>query len=187
MKIILSMLCVCTSASAQSFLVTERVSTFSVSERDEERYYTVMWTAKWCGPCQSFKNSGKLDKLKELCPVTVVDIDENPEWKKKIRVLPTFWLARRSDRKMVKEWTGSVDVSQIADELKTIRLKQTVRVSSANLLFGRHGTSHESRSTLIEHLSFDGIHRGKHVIARLYEMSDSELNDLHQKDHGWNN
>lgn len=50
-------------------------------------------------------------------------------------------------------------------------------------IFGRTGTSHESRETLIKHLLSDGIHAGKHTSAELSAMTDEQLDSLHNREH----
>lgn len=77
-----------------------------------EGYYVVFFTAKWCGPCQQFKRNG-LPALQAAYPVKIVDIDEEPSWKKDVDRYPTFWLCRRSDQTRVERWTGAVTVDQI--------------------------------------------------------------------------
>ena len=99
---------------------------------------------------------------------TVVDIDEHPEWKKQVSIVPTFWLARRSTQTRVKAWSGSTDVDTIEREVTRIR-----------------ETKSASHETLINHLLNDGIHRGRWQIDILGEMSDDALNDAHDQDHGW--
>jgi hypothetical protein len=124
---------------------------------------------------------------------TVVDIDEHPEWRKQVSIVPTFWLARRSSQTRVKSWTGTTDADTIEREITRIRetksgtitTTRTVSQSRNPSLFGRVGTSHESRQTLINHLANDGIHRGKWRLVDLQAMSDDALNNAHDQDHGW--
>lgn len=178
MKFILALL-LCSPAYGQ-FTVSERAS-FTVTERAavvaDDEFYLVFYTASWCQPCQQFKTSGKLDRLKERMPVTVIDIDQQRQWK--INRVPAFWLARRSDQTRVKVWTGSVTVEQIDAEIERI---QNPVVAS---IYGRRGTSHESRESLINHLLRDGIHRGKWQLDALNAMSDDALDLAHNTDHGW--
>ena len=77
-----------------------------------EGYYVVFFTAKWCGPCQRFKANG-LAQLQAEFPVTVVDIDEQPEWRSRVDRFPTFWLCRKSDRAPIMKWTGAVTAEQV--------------------------------------------------------------------------
>jgi hypothetical protein len=83
-----------------------------------EGHYVVFFTARWCGPCQAFKRNG-LPSLQAEFPVTIVDIDEEPEWKKQVDRYPTFWLCRKSDRLPIRKWTGAVTVQQIRDAIGT--------------------------------------------------------------------
>lgn len=50
-------------------------------------------------------------------------------------------------------------------------------------IFGDIGTSHESRETLVFHLLNDGKHRGRHSAGDLAQMSDEQLEALHNRDH----
>ena len=56
-------------------------------------------------------------------------------------------------------------------------------VKSDGQIYGRTGTSHESRETLISHLLSDGIHKGRHTLAELSAMTDVELDALHNREH----
>lgn len=157
----------------------------------DDEFYAVMFTASWCGPCQQYKTSGKLDRLKAKFATTVIDIDAEPQWR--VGRVPSFWLCRRSDQTKVKGWTGATSVETIESEVTRIRqtksgtvaTTRTVLQSRNPSLFGRVGTSHESRQTLIFHLANEGIHRGKRSVAELGGMSDDALDALHSKDHGW--
>lgn len=57
-------------------------------------------------------------------------------------------------------------------------------VTKKTSIFGSIGTSHESRETLIAHLLFDGIHRGRYTMSQLSVMSDEQLDAAHDRDHG---
>ena len=52
-------------------------------------------------------------------------------------------------------------------------------VGGSEGLFGEAGSSHESRESLIQHLMYEGEHRGRHQLTELQQMSDMELNSLH--------
>ena len=190
-----SLLLMASPAFGQSFTVevVQPVQSFTVvvTEPDDDEFYAVMFTAKWCGPCQAYKTSGKLDRLMKRIATTVVDVDEQRQWG--VSRVPTFWLCRRSTQTRVKSWTGTIDVDTIEREITRIRetksgtitTTQTVSQSRNPSLFGRVGTSHESRQTLINHLANDGIHRGKWRLVDLQAMSDDALNNAHDQDHGW--
>ena len=52
-----------------------------------------------------------------------------------------------------------------------------------NSFYGRKGTSHESRETLIQHLLNEGIHQGRHTRTSLEQLSDRDLVALHDEEH----
>ena len=56
-------------------------------------------------------------------------------------------------------------------------------VRSGGQIYGRVGTSHESRQALIAHLLTDGIHKGRHTQAELDAMTDEQLDSLHNQEH----
>jgi thiol-disulfide isomerase/thioredoxin len=96
----------------------------SESRREAARFYTVVFTASWCQPCLQYNQSGKLKHLQDRMPVTVVDIDEQPQWKKgnakrpAVTRLPTFWLVDYETRQPVQIWVGSTDAEIIEAEAK---------------------------------------------------------------------
>ena len=204
-----------TVVSAQEFKVTER-SKFRVTERVSEvatvkqsRFYVVEFGATWCGPCVAAnREGGMIDKIKKSgFLVRQIDIDEEPKWLKPtgkfkaIERLPTFWLIERDNPTVcVKEWRSSLTPQQIQSAIEELDGKEcdldetvpavkpeVVTVAKSSIYNGQPGSSHESRESLIDHLSYDGIHRGKHDRSQLEAMSDESLNATHNRDHGWNN
>lgn len=76
---------------------TVHVETPNNITNKKEDYYIVMFSAKWCGPCQTIKKSGKLDKLKSLgYPVTVIDIDKDKSFYR--GSIPKFWICKNQVR-----------------------------------------------------------------------------------------
>lgn len=66
--------------------------------------YWIMFTAKWCGPCQRWKANEKPIMERAGYAVTVIDIDHDPhadKWKRKygVSTVPTFFLLDRQTRK----------------------------------------------------------------------------------------
>lgn len=88
-------------------------------------------------------------------------------------IFPTFYLLL-SDGSKVK-YVGSMNYEEFISFSKS-------KVSKSSL-FGKMGTSHESRETLINHLLNEGIHRGRYSLSYLNSLSDSQLNDVHERDH----
>lgn len=78
------------------------------------KYEVVVCSAVWCGPCQSFKKSGKIERIKERYRVAEIDIDQRKDWAAVLpNGIPAVWLIRSSDRIPVQKWTGHVDVTSI--------------------------------------------------------------------------
>ena len=112
-------------------------------------HYVVMFTASWCGPCQAYKNSDKFTRLKARFPVTVVDVGTDRQWSKHVGSVPTFWLARRSDRKVLARYTGLTDVSIFVAEIDRLtkpQIKQ--KVQSTQDLIRLHDQLHNQASGL---------------------------------------
>ena len=120
-------------------------------------HYVVMFTASWCGPCQAYKNSDKFTQLKARFPVTVVDVGVDRQWTKYVSTVPTFWLARRSDRKVLTRYTGSTDVSIFVAEVNRLtkpQIKQ--KVQSTQDLIRLHDQLHNQASGLDTHWTYPG-------------------------------
>lgn len=121
-----------------------------------------------------------------------------------ISSLPTFWLIQRDSTGtefVVKEWKGRVGASVILNEVPNIsewsepdvvvsveKVSSPLVVAKTNyhvfsVYNGKPNNSHTNRQSLINHLSMDGIHRGKHSISYLNSLSDIELDNLHSLDH----
>lgn len=145
----------------------------------ESDYYVVMFTASYCGPCQNYKNSSKPAELKAAgYPLTYIDTQKNSSFYS--GSIPKFWLCK--DKQKVHEWpAGAVDPSTILAKIRELKGKTSPKKASD--FFGRKGTSHETRETLIGHMLEDGIHKGLHTRASLEILSDSELVELHDREH----
>ena len=77
----------------ESFTVQVEKST----AKDHNDYYLVMFSASWCGPCNNYKQSGKLDKIKNSgTKVVLVDIDTNNNYYN--GPVPKFWICKNSIR-----------------------------------------------------------------------------------------
>jgi hypothetical protein len=145
--------------------------------RQQKPYYIVMFTASWCAPCQGWKKTGPAELRAAGYQLTIVDIDVETKWRKEAPTVPRFWLVNRSTQKPVYKWIGSTPVTAMVLKAEQQNLPQ-------RSLFGFTGTSHESRETLIKHLSEDGIHKGRHSLSQLQSMTDEQLDSLHNSDHG---
>lgn len=169
----------------------QSVDLFPVTKQEEKpatkesNRYLVVFTASWCGPCKTLKQnelvqlSDKSWKVKNSDhKVTVVDIDEQPQWG--IGRVPAVWVVDRETRKPLKRMTGYKTADELLQELNSVA---ETPVKSGGQIYGRVGTSHESRATLIAHLITDGIHKGRHTQAELDAMTDEQLDALHNQEH----
>lgn len=159
--------------SAELFPVTAKEEKPAAKESGR---YLVVFTASWCGPCKQWK-ANERPKLSGVS-ITTVDIDEQKQWG--IDRVPSFWIVDRETRKPIKKLSGY----RAADELlKEVNSVAETPVKSGGQIYGRIGTSHESRQTLITHLLTDGIHKGRHTQAELDAMTDEQLDALHNQEH----
>ena len=81
----------------------------------------------------------------------------------------------------------TVSVEQPALAVPTTKppasVKQTVTTQSS-IYNGKAGSSHKNRASLINHLLTEGVHSGRHTSQQVNAMTDSELDALHNSDHG---
>lgn len=159
--------------SSDIFPVTAQPEPAKESDR-----YLVVFTASWCGPCQQWK-ANERPKLSGVS-ITTVDVDEQKQWG--VTTVPSFWIVDRVTRKPIKKYTGSTSAATLLKELEVNSVASTPAKSDGQI-FGRSGTSHESRQTLINHLLTDGIHKGRHTQAELDAMTDEQLDALHNAEH----
>lgn len=147
----------CSTARAQFTVeVLPPVQRFDVviQQPVNREYYVCFFKGPNCLPCNNYVASGKLDALKLRFPVTVIDISEQPQWSMRV---PTFWLARRSDRKVLTRYTGSTDVSIFVAEVNRLtkpQIKQ--KVQSTQDLIRLHDQFHNQASGLNTYWTYPG-------------------------------
>lgn len=177
-----------------AFVVTERADAARahaeppkaepVKAQTEFSYILEMYTASWCGPCRDWK-SGEKKRVEDsgLLSEKVREIDIDRVRGTGVSRVPEFRLIR-SDGVRVGTWVGYVSVASLRAKMSQPKLVEKPATPFLNNgLYGRIGTSHESRATLIDHLMEDGIHSGRHTRAELNKLSDEDLNELHTKEH----
>ena len=148
-------------------------------------YYLVMFSASWCGPCNNYKQSGKLDKIKNSgTKVVLVDIDTNNNYYN--GPVPKFWICKNNIR--THEFpAGAVAPEVILQKIKELNTPTVppieVKKTNSSVYNGRPNNSHMNRQSLIDHLLNDGIHAGKHSESYLNSLSDTDLDKLHFSDH----
>jgi thiol-disulfide isomerase/thioredoxin len=178
MSLIALVMTFCFAEPPLIFPVTGRYAAVDAAHVESD-YYVVMFSASWCGPCQSYKSSGKLDRIKaQGIKVKIVDIDATPGFYR--GSIPRFWICR--DEKRVHEFpSGGIDPDTILRKIAS--LKGSPKTERKSSFYDRKGTSHESRDTLIEHFLNDGIHKGRHTRESLESLSDEDLVELHDAEH----
>lgn len=163
----------------QSFSVQVEKSTV----KEDDSLYVVMFSASYCGPCRAYKDSKKPDRIiNSGTRVTVVDIDSGQSYYR--GRVPRFWICR--NKIIVYEFPeGVIEPEVIIRKVKELSEPKPVEVkkTSSSVYNGKPNNSHTNRQSLINHLSMDGIHRGKHSISYLNSLSDIELDNLHSLDH----
>lgn len=179
---------VVTDYAYPAFVVTERPDAARADVKAEvppapkaaPQYRLDMYTASWCGPCRDWKNSYLKQVEAAGFPVNLIDIDQVRNTG--VNRVPQFRLMEGD--KELGRWTGHVGVSTLQGRIGGRSAASTPSKPFLQPgLYGRTGTSHESRETLISHLLEDGIHAGRHTRAELSKMSDESLNDLHNREH----
>lgn len=168
-----------------SVSVERATNTFTVEiekpkQEEYSDFYVVMFTASWCGPCRNYKDSGKLKQLEQSVKVRQVDIDSGQTYYN--GRVPRFWLCKNKVR--VHEFPeGTVEPDKILSLLKQLKTPTKELTTYLSIYNGKSGSSHENRQTLIKHLLYDGIHRGKHSESYLNSLNDTDLDKLHSLDH----
>lgn len=152
-----------------------------------KKRFLAFFTASYCGPCQSWKATEKHKLESAGWHVRTYEMTET-KWKarygSRIRRFPTFIVCDWKTGAWIGEpIVGSVPSASLLPLLNVDVVVKTKTIERTPNLFGRVGTSHESRETLIKHLFNDGIHAGKHSLSNLNNMSDVELDKLHSSDH----
>lgn len=160
--------------------------------------YLVKFTGDHCPPCKSWdRNELPALKAAGFTP-TIIDSTHGNTWG--VTSLPTFWVVDRATGKPVEKIVGYTSAETLIGKINdrpdeaTKPIVATPAVPapaqkqehvSFSIYSGKAGSSHENRASLIDHLLNEGIHSGRHTSQQLNAMTDSELNYVHESDHGW--
>ena len=148
-----------------------------VSSPDD--WYVVVFTSRYCAPCQQMTRS-TIPSLKAAgVAVRVVETD-GPEYDGKwgVNVVPSTWIVDRKTRKKLRPpIIGYVSASRVLSAAKPQAVKYRPAVTVA-------GKSLVDRGEVITHLLSGDVHRGKFSREQLERMNDWELIDLHNLEHG---
>lgn len=107
----------CSTARAQFTVeVIPQVQRFDVVIQQpvpDSEFIVVVCSTKSCGPCRAFKASAEYIKIRRRFAVEWADTDDRPAWRQYARQVPTVWLIRKSDRKMLRSWVGAVNLATV--------------------------------------------------------------------------
>ena len=113
----------CVQAKAQGLVITDRPMVITERASDSE-FIVVVCSTKSCGPCRSFKASAEYIKIRRRFAVEWADTDDRPAWRQYARQVPTVWLIRKSDRKMLRSWVGAVTLTTVMSEISSSKEHQ---------------------------------------------------------------
>lgn len=161
-----------------------------VEEKSASKGTVRYLTAPWCGYCVSFDKAGGVEKLQAAgYDVEKIDVEAQPEFKKYVSALPSFWLIHPVYGEPFQIMTGNHSADQLIarfdERMKSVEWTRELveNPEKQTLPFGISGSSHESRESLIKHLLNDGVHKGKRTREQLDKMTDLQLDQLHHLDH----
>lgn len=165
-------------------LLIQSAEIFPVTAKEEPvkqlPIYVVAFHMRGCQPCNRWEQNEQA-KL-ESAGVQVVRVNSQIETQWGIGLNPSFWICR--DKVALKKFKQGEykTAKELLKEIETLSA-EPVKSSGVPKLFGRIGTSQESRQTLVNHLLNDSIHKGRHTSAELEAMTDQQLSDLHDREH----
>lgn len=177
--------------AVQSPQVLENVVEIKKEGQHSQRRYLACFSASWCGPCLDWKRN-VLPRLKAAgYHVELIDMDlpSSRQYQDNIPRYPGFVVCDWSGKWLSDATIGSISFETAQQMLGTVsKPKATVVTASSvvpvsSIYNGKRGSSHENRSTLINHLLSEGIHAGRRSRATLEAMTDSQLDALHNQDH----
>ena len=131
-------------AKQEAAMVSSEPDKLAAAAPADSGFYVVMFSAQWCGPCQSYKRT-TLPALKDVASVTETDMDKEPAyWRARtvrgpdgrnqtlpgVSSIPSFWLVRKSDRWPVARWTGPTAPATIAAEIQRQKRLQAERAAA---------------------------------------------------------
>lgn len=144
--------------------------------------YVVVFTSASCSPCQRMKQTTIPALQRAGIAVRVVDINSSEyssRWS--VNLVPTTWVVDRSTRKKVE--TPLVGYVTAETLLRKVR-KNGTTVTRTKTAVSVNGNFFPEREEVILHLLSGSVHRGKFTRSQLDAMTDWQIIDLHNWEHG---
>lgn len=159
-------------------VITKTETTVEHSRSGQD--YVVVFTTAGCSPCQRMKAT-VIPELKRRKVQVVLIEDQAIAAQYGVTQFPVVMVARNGKQR--KRWSGFVSTSSL---LQVIQTQETSPQEQPNTGFydstiydGQPGSSHRDRQSLIQHL----VREHAQISAQLNGLSDSALNELHNKMH----
>ena len=121
-------ICPMTGAEEWAFQVEQAPPAAAASEPEYELH---VFGAKWCPACVAYKK--QMPALEKILPVVQHDVDAEKQWSRSqansdgsirypaVRSLPTVWLVRKHDQKVMNAWTGALSPAATGAALSRLR------------------------------------------------------------------
>jgi len=141
------------------------------------------WSASWCGYCPPAKAEAQAAADALGIKLEVFDWDRDAMIRRRVRVtsVPTLFIVKDdkiSERRKFVGFTSRTRIVETAHGTKSRSVTRTRTAVSVN------GDFFPEREEVILHLMSGSVHRGKFTRSQLDAMTDFQIIDLHNREHG---
>lgn len=159
-------------------VITKTETTVEHSSSGQD--YVVVFTTARCSPCQAMKLK-VIPELKRRKVHVVLIEDPSIAAQYGVTQFPVVMVARNGRQK--KRWSGFVSTESLMQVIQTakpqVQIPPQTGFYDSTIYDGVPGSSHRDRQSLIQHL----VREHAQISAQLNGLSDSALNELHNKMH----